>query len=349
MKNTRIDIKSGENLKAQISEIFRGFRLMRLKNKRVLVKPNMLKVANPADCVVTSPQLISATVSFLLEKGAQVIVGDNPAPPKRWNELEVAKKCGFLDAAHGQFRNIGRYSKKIRRPNNMLKEIYVSREVLDCDMLVSLPKFKSHQLTLMTGAIKNHFGIIPGGLKPYIHACFPRIEDFSKVLVEIFELRPADITIVDCLDIVDAAGKKFSPNKIIAGDNGHAVDYVCALMAGINPDRVPTIKIAREKNLFDPNQIKYHGEIEKMKGYALPYVFPFRNAFVEFGARFLYRVWLTGAPFIDSTLCSKCLSCENVCPKRAIKHLKIDYKKCIKCYCCLEVCPNQAIRTKFRF
>ncbi len=349
MKTARVDIRSGENLKEQIAKIFRSFGLMSLKNKSVMVKPNMLKAANPDDCVVTNPKLISVTVSFLLEKGAKVIVGDNPAPPKRCSELTVAKECGFLDAAYGRFRNIGRYSKKIRRPNNLLKEIYVSREVFDCDLLVSLPKLKSHPLTIMSVAIKNQFGIIPGGLKPYVHACFPRIEDFSKVLIEIYEIRPPDITIVDCLDIIDASGRKFSPNKLIAGNNGHAVDYVCALMVGINPDRVPTVKIAKQEKLFDPQQIKLSGELEKLRNYALPYVFPLRNAIVEFGARFLYRVWLMGAPFIDYTLCSKCLSCENVCPTRAIKHQVIDYKKCIKCYCCLEVCPNQAVKTKFRF
>ncbi|GAI11020.1 unnamed protein product, partial [marine sediment metagenome] len=211
-------------------------------------------------------QLIFETVSFLLDKGANVLVGDNPLPNKTCNQIEIAKECGFLDVSHGQFRNIGRYPKKIKRQKNLLKEVYVSREILDCDILVSLPKFKLHNLTTMSIAIKNHFGIIPGGLKAYIHSLFPKIKDFSKVLLEIYRLRPPDIIIVDCLNIIDAKGKRFTPGKIIAGDNGHAIDYTCALMVGINPYLIPTLKIARDNGLFDPEKIEFIGEIGSGKG-----------------------------------------------------------------------------------
>ncbi|KPJ73047.1 hypothetical protein AMJ52_04405 [candidate division TA06 bacterium DG_78] len=348
MKKTRVYIKESDNLRASIATLFHDIGLEKVSGKKVFVKPNMLRTAQPDENVVTHPEIISETVSFLMEAGADVIVGDNPAPNKRCNELVVAEQCGFLEAAHGCFRNIGRYPRKVKRLGNILKEIYVSREIMDCDVLVSLPKFKSHQLTTMSIAIKNQFGIIPGGLKPYIHALFPKISDFSRVLLEIYNIRPPDLTIVDCINIIDATGKRFTPKKIIGGTNGHAIDYTCALMAGINPYRIPTLAIAKDENLFDPMAIEYHGEIEKIKGYSVPFGFPLRNSIVEFVARILYRIWLSGAPVIDSSLCSRCMSCENVCPKRAIRNQIIDYRKCIKCYCCLEVCPNQAIKTKFR-
>jgi uncharacterized protein (DUF362 family)/Pyruvate/2-oxoacid:ferredoxin oxidoreductase delta subunit len=347
MKNSLVSIKESDNLKASIATLFDEVGLGNVSGKRVFVKPNMLRSARPDECVVTHPTVISETVSFLLDAGADVIVGDNPAPNKRCNELMVAEQCGFVDAAYGCFRNIGRYPRKVKHSGNTLKEVYVSREIMDCDVLISLPKFKSHQLTTLSVAIKNQFGIIPGGLKPYIHSLFPKITDFSRVLVEIYNIRPPDFTIVDCIDIIDAAGKRFTPRKIIGGTNGHAIDYTCAVMAGINPNRIPTLNIARDEHLFDPTTIEYHGEVEKITGYRAPFVFPLRNSIVEFVARVLYRIWLSGAPVIDSSQCSRCMSCENVCPTRAMKDQTIDYKKCIKCYCCLEVCPNQAIKTKF--
>jgi uncharacterized protein (DUF362 family)/Pyruvate/2-oxoacid:ferredoxin oxidoreductase delta subunit len=346
MKNSRVYIKGSGDLKASIATLFRDVGLAKISGKRVFVKPNMLRSARPDECVVTHPTVIAETVSFLLNAGADVIVGDNPAPNKRCNELRVAEQCGFVEAAYGCFRNIGRYPQKVKHSQNMLKEVYVSREIMDCDIFISLPKFKSHQLTTMSVAIKNQFGIIPGGLKPYIHSLFPRIVDFSRVLLEIYNIRQPDLTIVDCIDIIDASGRRFTPKKIIGGTNGHAIDYTCALMAGINPHRIPTLDIAMKENLFDPTSIEYYGEVEKIKGYTVPFGFPLRNSIVEFVARLLYRIWLRGAPVIDSSQCSRCMSCENVCPKRVIKNQIIDYKKCIKCYCCLEVCPNQAITTK---
>jgi uncharacterized protein (DUF362 family)/NAD-dependent dihydropyrimidine dehydrogenase PreA subunit len=346
MKNSRVYIKGSDNLRASIATLFHDAGLEKVSGKRVFVKPNMLRSARPDECVVTHPEIIAETVSFLLDAGADVIVGDNPAPNKRCNGLMVAEQCGFLDASHGCFRNIGRYPQRVKRPRTILKEVYVSREIMDCDVLVSLPKFKSHQLTTMSIAVKNQFGIIPGALKPYIHSRFPKITDFSRVLLEIYNIKPPDLTIVDCINIIDGSGRRFTPNKIIGGTNGHAIDYTCALMAGINPYRVPTLAIAKDENLFDPATIEYHGEVEKIKGYSVPFGFPLRNSLVEFAARVLYRIWLRGAPVIDASLCSRCMSCENVCPKKAINDTIIDYKKCIKCYCCLEVCPNQAIKTK---
>jgi uncharacterized protein (DUF362 family)/Pyruvate/2-oxoacid:ferredoxin oxidoreductase delta subunit len=349
MKKYRVVTKETGELDASILEIFRFFGFNDLRKKRVLVKPNMLRPAHPEERVVTDPRLIAATVSYLVSVGAVVTVGDNPMPDSRFqHETEIAEYCGFIQASGDRFRNIGKYPQKVKRPRNLLKEFYVSREILDCDLLVSLPKFKYHELTTMTVAVKNHFGIIPGGLKPYIHSLFPSIKEFSEVLVEIYEIRPPDIIIVDCIDVIDAKGKRHRPGFIVAGENGHAVDYVCASMAGINPFKVPTVKIAFDRGLFDPKAIDYVGAFPKIHDFSVPFSFPFRNSVVEFVSRILYRIWLGRVPIIDSAACMRCSSCENVCPPRALKNQQIDYSKCIKCYCCLEVCPNQAVKLKFK-
>jgi uncharacterized protein (DUF362 family)/Pyruvate/2-oxoacid:ferredoxin oxidoreductase delta subunit len=349
MKKHKVLVREAIDLRAAVNEAFRFVGLEDMRARQVLVKPNMLRPARPEECVVTDPRLIAETVAFLVTSGADVMVGDNPMPDSRFqHENDVADYCGFIQASRHKFRSIGKYSQKVKSPGNLLKEFYISREVLDCDLLVSLPKFKSHELTTMTLSVKNHYGIIPGGLKPYIHALFPRIKEFSRVLVEIYETRPPDIIIVDCLQVIDAKGKRHRPGLIIAGDNGHAVDYACARLAGIDPMRVPTVKVARDEGLFDPEAIEYAGFLPKLRGFSVPFVFPFRNSLVELVARVLYRIWLGRMPVIDSALCARCFSCENVCPPRAITGQRIDYSKCIMCYCCLEVCPNGAIRIKHK-
>jgi uncharacterized protein (DUF362 family)/Pyruvate/2-oxoacid:ferredoxin oxidoreductase delta subunit len=349
MKKHRVLIREAVDLKASVAEAFQYMDLGEMKNQQVLVKPNMLRPAHVEECVVTDPRLIAETVAFLVASGAEVMVGDNPMPDPRFpRETDVADFCGFTQVSAGRFRNIGKYSKKLERSDNLLKEFFVSREVLDCDLLVSLPKFKSHELTTMTVSVKNHYGIVPGGLKSYIHTLFPGIKEFSRVLVEIYETRPPDLIIVDCLHVVDAKGKHHHPGLIIAGDNGHAVDYACARLAGIDPMRVPTIRVAYDDGLFHPEQIEYSGALSRIRGFSLPFSFPFRNAVVEFVARILYRIWLSRVPVIDRVSCTRCLSCENVCPTEAISQQRVDYEKCIVCYCCLEVCPNQAVKLRRR-
>lgn len=344
----KIHIYTGKPLDAIVPQVFEALCATSLKGKKVLVKPNMLRAAQPDEATITHPELISHTVDFLLGEGAQVSVGDNPVPNHTDSEMQIAEKSGFVKASHGRFKNIGQHSVKVIPEDGLLKEVYISKDVLGCDVLVSLPKFRTHDLTTMTVAVKNHYGIIPGGLKPYIHSLHPRIKDFSRVLLEVYALRPPDVVMVDCLNCIDAKGKRFTPNTVIAGTNGHAVDYVCAQIAGINPGLVPTIRIAREQGLFDPSHIEIVGTLEKLKGYSAPFRFPFRNAIVEFAARILYRLWLHRVPVLDSSVCTHCLSCEAVCPVDAIDQQTIDYKKCIKCYCCLEVCPDGAIKARYR-
>ncbi|MGB3339863.1 MAG: DUF362 domain-containing protein [bacterium] len=348
MSKHRVYIKSINDIDESLVEIFDSFELNNLLRRRVFVKPNMLRPAEPEEAVATNPELIAHVVSFLTRAGADVTVGDNPVPNKSYTELQIADQCGFLEAAQGKFRSIGKYSKLIKRPNNMLKEIYVSKEIADCDILISLPKFRTHDLTTMTLAVKNQFGIIPGGLKPYIHSQFPKIDDFGKVLLEIYDLCPPDLIILDCINIVDGRGKKYRPGKLIIGANGHAVDHTCALLAGITPDRVPTLRLAREQGLYDPDNIEVCGRFDVIKGYAVPFQFPFRSSIVQSVAQILYRLWLSRTPVINIQKCTDCGLCEDVCPAHCIRDRFIDHRKCLKCYCCIEVCGNQAIRTKFR-
>jgi uncharacterized protein (DUF362 family)/NAD-dependent dihydropyrimidine dehydrogenase PreA subunit len=347
MSKYRVYIKSIRDIDESLVEIFDRFELLDLFKKKVFVKPNMLRPAEPEQAVVTDPELIAHVVSFLIRSGARVMVGDNPIPTRSYTEFEIADRCGYIEAAQGKFRSIGKYTKSIKRPDNMLKEILISKDIADCDILISLPKFRAHDLMTMSLAVKNQFGIIPGGLKPYIHSQFPRLKDFARVLLEIYEIRPPDLIIVDCINIIDGRGKKYAPEHIIIGDNGHAVDHTCALIAGIDPDQIPTLRSAREQGLFDPADVQVHGRLDKIMNYAVPFRFPFRSSIVQSVGQILYRIWWARTPVIDIRKCIDCGACKDVCPAKCIEHRSIDHRKCIKCYCCIEICPNQAIKTKF--
>src|SRR4030042_93749 len=290
------------NVDDLIARLINDAGIKSIEGKRGLVKPNMLKAVHRDKCVITDPDLIQAVVSFLKNAGATVVVGDNSIPTSAGNELAIAEECGFIDASLGCFKNIGQEICQMKL-ENVQSDVYISKEVLECDIMVSLPKFKTHELTGMTLAIKNHFGIIPGGLKPYLHSLYPAINDFSRLLVDIYHLRPPDMVLMDCLNCGDARGHRFSPGRIIAGINGHEVDYVCARIAGVDPLRIPTIRVAHEQRRFDPASIQMVGELPVFKNYCLSIGFPFRNAAVEFFGKLLYRVWSNRRPWIDAALC----------------------------------------------
>jgi len=345
--NTRVYIKNGTNLRDVIREIFEVFELKDLKHRRVFVKPNMLRIARSEDCIITDPQLIEVTVDYLLKNSAQVIVGDNPIP-QSINAIEVAQRCGFLQASQGKFKNIGRYVKKIRLKHKNVKEIYVSRDILDSEILISLPKFKTHELTILSTAIKNQFGIIPGGLKPNLHYQCVSLDDFCKLLIEVYNLKKPDLIIIDALNIRDARRKLFKPGKIIVSNDPWAVEYVCSLIVNLKPEHNPILKIGFKEKLFDPDKIEIHGQLEPIRDFSLPPGLFLRNIFSGIGSRIFAKLQESKVPYIDHYFCNKCRACENVCPARAIVYFNIDNKKCIKCYCCFEVCPTSAIKKKLK-
>ncbi len=344
---TKVYIKDGENLHSAINEIFSEFGINDLKNKRVFVKPNMLRIARPEECIITDPRLVEAVVENLLNNSALVTVGDNPIP-QMVNEIEVAKHCDFVNAARGRFKNIGRYMKRIKLRHNSVKEIYASRDILDTELLISLPKLKIHELTILSVAIKNQFGIIPGGLKPKLHFQCPTLDDFCRLLIDIYNIRKPDLIIVDGLNIRDARRTLYRFNKLIAGNDAFAVDYVCALIAGIIPETTPLIRIAIKERLFDPDRVDIIGTFTPLNGFTLPISIPGKDFFAGIGSRIFAQIQSFYVPAIEHNLCNKCRACENVCPTRAIKQFNIDYKKCIRCYCCFEVCTNSAIKRRLK-
>jgi uncharacterized protein (DUF362 family)/NAD-dependent dihydropyrimidine dehydrogenase PreA subunit len=343
----KVYIKDVQDINQTILQIFEESGLRHLKGKRIFIKPNMLRIAQPDDCIITAPSLINAVVGYLIGNSANVVVGDNPIP-QAMNEVDVSKKCGFFEASRGRFKNIGKYVRKIRLRHKDVKEIYVSRDVLDSDFLISLPKFKVHELTILSIAIKNQFGIIPGGLKPGLHYQCPTLDDFCRLLIEVYNIKVPNLIIVDALNIRDARSRFYPLNKLIISNNAWAVEYVCSLMVNLKPEINPLLRIALRDKLFDPDQLEIIGQLETIRGFALPIYFPIKNFFAGIGSRVFAKLHSYQVPTIDHSLCNKCHSCENVCPVRAVRSFNIYQKKCIKCYCCFEVCPQNAIKRRLR-
>jgi len=340
-------IKNAIELEKTVAEIFTACVKTDLKGKKVFVKPNMLRAARPDECVITDPVLIETVVKILQKMGARCTVGDNPIPQQA-GEVKVARGSGYLPASLQAFKAIGTKSRSVAIKHNKITEIMVSADILDCEFLVSLPKFKTHILTPLSVAVKNHFGLVPGGLKPYLHSICSTLEEFSELLIDIYELRPPDLIIADCLRIHDSTGRLHTPNLIIASTNGHALDYICCRMAGITIKECSTLKAAQKRGLLDPDKVKIDGPFHPLKNFSMPYRYPLKNILVGLGQ----RVWAGGqkrlVPVIDREKCTRCRACEQVCPMHAIGDLVINYQKCIRCYCCVEICPASAVRRRLR-
>ena len=230
---------------------------------------------------------------------------------------------------------------------------------LEADRVINLPKLKTHEMMTMTCAVKNLFGAVVGAEKPawHLQAGADR-ELFARMLLEIYLLRPPDLTIVDAVVAMEgngpASGDPRRVGLLLAGTNAVAVDVIAAEIAGI-PKRLLFVERQAEKMGIVGVERK---EIETvgapLDGVRVPPFLLPPLADVQFGVpRFLrerLRHHLTTRPVPIAEKCRLCGICQDACPPGVMSiengRLSIDYRRCIRCFCCRELCPEAALAVR---
>ncbi len=322
---------------------------------RVLVKPNLLMAKEPEFGVDTHPEVVRAVIRMLKEINCTIYLGDGPSV---WgsqidNVDEVYEKSGMKKVCKEESVELVNFEHKRWRKN-----LPLAAWLDKCDCVVNIPKFKTHELTLLTGAIKNLFGLVWKTHKTELHKKYFYVSDFSKILVDIYEeVKPA-LTVIDGIVAMEGdgpatSGKLRNVGLLLAGCDGVALDSVLALIMGIKPFDVLTTKEASARSLgvADIKSISIVGEkLEDAIG--APFILP-STSFKKKIPRPIIEIakkLIKYYPCVEQGNCVKCAACIQACPNRAITlkndRLIFDYAKCIACFCCQEACPNAAIKIK---
>lgn len=350
--SARVLVREVADLSSAVNEAL-DFLEYDFEAKRVWVKPNLLGPHRPEDGVTTDPELIRHVVRGLRARGAKdVWVADNPGGALQGNVSSYIAPTGAVEASEGCFRGISETPVKLPTNSRFLSEFTVSRIINEADVILNLPVFKTHALTVLTGAIKNLFGIVPGGQKSHLHTLARSGNDFGELLVDLYQAVPTPVlTIMDALRGMDgqsgpSAGRVLSIGKILTSRNPVALDAVMAAMAGAKPHRMPTTRIAAERGLGPCRieDIEVRGEFEPIKGFRLPSA-RLAAGLSGLAAAIAYPL-IQRHPLLDRKLCIKCGLCADNCPAKAIAMTPfphIDRRKCITCCCCAELCPEKAL------
>lgn len=342
---------SYEDIRAAVDEVFARFPLD-VGGKTVLLKPNIVGMYEPETHANTHPSLITALVERLREDGARVTVGDNPGTSGYGAVERSARVSGILDASLGAFENIARgvvRSRLIGRD----EEVSVSARVLEADLLISVPKFKTHTYTRITGAVKNSYGFLVGGDKARLHLDNPSYNDFSEVVAEVYRLRPPDLVVMDAVVGIQGNGPTnkflYHADKLMASDNGVALDAVMSRMMGMKPEGIRMLTYAHEVGLgpIDEAGIDIEGDGARLKRFRRP----IPSLPQRFGGTWIMAFFPDiGRPrfVVDEYVCNSCRTCAEACPAGAIAvegkgPPEYDYERCIACYCCMELCPRTAL------
>ena len=233
-----------------------------LTGKKVLVKPNVLRRSAPEEAVTTHPAVLKAVVERVLESKPETLwVGDNPGIVGYGENEECFRATGLKDAAGKHYLNLNERITSVPFAAAAEGSIQVSSAVLEADIIISVPKFKTHGLTVLSGAIKNSYGILPGGLKGRLHQLAGNPGAFQRMILDVFKLRVPDFFIMDAILGMQGNGPASKNLRhiglIMASNNAVALDAVMARMVGLEPRDLPVLALAAEQKLgsFDKDDI----------------------------------------------------------------------------------------------
>ncbi len=353
----RVLVRRVAELKTAVIEAL-DFLEFEFSGKKVWVKPNLLGPYPPDAGVTTDPELVHQVVLELKRRGASRIwVADNPAGVREGSLEEYLAPTGVVAASEGCFVNAGVKSVKLTVESRFVKEVPVSNLIEETDVILNLPVFKTHALTVLTGAIKNMFGIIPGGYKSYLHTLAEDGEEFAELLVDIYQaIKLPILTIMDGLRGMDgingpSGGRVLRLGILLASSNAVALDAVMALLVGVNPQAIPILRIAGGRHLgpIQADNIEIEGDFAPIRGFRVP-----DTGFASLITRVskpVYQVFVPRVPVLDAKRCVRCGECAGNCPVQAITlnpYPEIDRRRCIRCFCCSEICPVGAMKVASR-
>ncbi len=324
-----------------------------LTGKRVLIKPNVLRGSAAEEGVVTHPALLRAVVEKVESLNpAAIVVGDNPGLFGYGDNERCFQETGLMEAAKGYYRNIGNDAQAVAFNPRYMAQVSISQAALAADVIISLPKFKTHGLTLITGALKNSYGLLPGAQKARLHQAAGDPRRFQEVVVEVFRLRIPDLFIMDAVVGMEGNGPA-SPDLreiglILAADNAVALDAVVAYMMGCDPAQVPFLQKAKALGLgeFDLDGIDIEGSLQRVPDFKLPPLISGDRPDSEAIRNMLHSKAIL-RPKADPDQCTACGTCVEQCPVGALTLNgalpEVDPEVCIACFCCQEMCPEKAI------
>jgi len=334
-------------------------------HSKVFVKINHLSPPTPAEKgIITHPVFVEAVLKMLKEINSDITVGDDISSGNNVNGFYISGFQQMCDRVGVKLVNLreGGFT-EVDCKGYHLDRIYLSRIALQADIIVNLPKLKTHSLTVLTGGVKNMYGMIPSGYRIRYHGEYARNKDFNQVLVDIYSAIRPSLTIMDAIVAMEgegpAAGKLRRPGVILSSQDAVALDAVAARIINLNPGSILTTQFCNERRLGTGKLANINITGEKVEDVALSDFKPpltVTNLFINTLPAFLPPLLihrLAATPYIREENCTACSECEKICPVGAItivnNKASLRQDICISCMCCHEVCRFSAIAPKYSF
>lgn len=319
----------------------------------VLLKPNLLSDNAPEEAVTTHPEIVRALIRLVREQGAKPFVADSPASAVKlervWERTGFRAMCSEEDVPLVNLEREGSVEFDVNGCR-----FNIARPAIDADVIINAPKVKTHSLTVLTAAMKNMYGVLPGFQKTQLHCLHPNLQEFGNLIVKICEKLPPQLNVADAVVGMEgdgpSSGSPVHLGFLAASSDAAALDLALCRILRINPNTVPYLRSFSGKRAGAGKS----ADIEIL-GAAPDDVAPasfrtpgtLRARLIPGALVRVIRPYVWIRPrFSDS--CVACGRCVEACPVEALsgasgQRPELDPNKCIECCCCHEICPEKAI------
>jgi uncharacterized protein (DUF362 family) len=253
----------GEDLTALILTGLAQAGLPDVKGKRVLLKPNLVEF-DSATAINTHPRVVISALEAFRSLGAHVTIGEGPG--HRRDTFGLTEEAGyrqqlrtlddsFVDLNRDNVKSVGAF---LGRP-----DFFFSETLLAADLIVSLPKMKTHHWAGATLAMKNFFGLVPGSIygwpKNLLH-----YHGIHNSIVALNRRFRNTFAIVDGVVGMEGNGPIQGQPKpmgvLVFGGDLPAVDATCCRLMGLDPAKIEYLKLAADLGATVAGQIDQRGE-----------------------------------------------------------------------------------------
>ncbi len=231
----------------------------------VLIKPNFIAPRRRRYACQTDPAVIIETARLLKDFGARPFVGDSPA----WSNVFTCARALKLEEP---LKKMAVPLMQLDKPRECRigtkgMRVGISSVALDADVIINLPKFKTHQQLVATFAVKNMFGCVSGKRKALWHwAKGKSDDDFCELLIEIYKFLNPAVTIIDAVFVMDGPGPIRGRARplgwLIGGTDPIACETVCCKLVDVVPQDLPIVRTAAKMGFGcrDFDKIKVVGD-----------------------------------------------------------------------------------------
>jgi uncharacterized protein (DUF362 family)/Pyruvate/2-oxoacid:ferredoxin oxidoreductase delta subunit len=326
---------------------------------RVFVKLDLVSAHNPERAVTTHPAVARAVTTLVQECGATPVLGDAAVrlntPSSYAALLRETGIMEVIEATGAEWAYCDAETSSVSSDHALtFRRFPIARPVLDADVVIGIPKLKTHWLTGFSGAVGLPYGYLPGVAKAAyrLHAGKER-ETFADLLLDLHATLPPALSIMDAVVGMEGNGPEHGDPReiglVLASPSCTTLDFVAASVVGLDPLDIPIIARAygRGEGPGSLSEITLHGlpldeaRVEDFVPARSPPSFP------SFIAAIADRL-VADRLVIDGERCAGCGVCVENCPPHAMvpaagRAPRIDHHRCIACLRCQELCPEGAV------